>query len=48
MTLTDLLDQRLRRELDHRYPYGWWVGFDEQGRLVIWFRMMPSEAEVKE
>lgn len=43
MTLTDLLDQRLRRDLDRRYPYGWRIGFDDRGRLVILFKMPKGE-----
>jgi hypothetical protein len=48
MTLNDLLDQRIRRDLDRRYPYGWRVGFDEKGRLAILYvmpKVRPVEVE---
>ncbi len=34
MTLTDLLDETTRAELDARFPSGWWLAW-EGGRLVI-------------
>ncbi len=34
MTLTDLLDEKVRAKLDARFPGGWWLAW-EGGKLVI-------------